>query len=534
MNPDDLNMKVVLYSNRAQCQINLKNYRDAEKDSLSALRLDRKHLKSLFRHGTALYYLKRYKEAKREFSNLIRLDPKNKNGVEYLRHTEQKLSKIKHEAYEKLYFGEIVGDTTGYGNGIIRVEEINLDPKIRKEIEEQKAKVEQNHANTNNSKIQSPNIPEEKQEISGRESKNELLSKTELGNITRQKEDSKDASAFVESAAEEEELRKLEEERKKSKGKKRRKRNQRNKDMNKQEQKEEDKQPPTESPPKLSFQAEEPEPTGPPKLSFGFGDSEEVEGEEMDSPTQGQGTPENFDLMKEALRKEIVSLRKSSDDEVNMGTSLGLGKTGLDFAHGHEIHLEKDTSTGLEKIRQECEEVKKKIPFNEEDEHLDVVKSEEGKFYSVKCSKPPKIKSIFKSRSTNVPIDDTASDRSNVTFDFNNNEIRDFKRNERVVWDVSRTNQTFRSMKQKNKEPKKPKGKGKNRKNQGKSKEEKMAKAERKRKEREEAEEIAENEDEEGESGKEESGFKGMSFEDIEDLDVDDDFSDDNDEEMEQ
>ena len=285
---------------------------------------------------------------------------------------------------------------------MIRVEEINLDPKVRKEMEEQKEKIEQNHVNMNNSNEGQSDSPQ-KEENPERESKNVFLTKTELGNITRQKEDAKEASAFVENAAEEEELRKLQEERNASQGKKRRKRKQRNK------KKEDDKaeEPAKEDPPKISFALEEQEDTqesngedsktsDPPKITFITPDGE-VEGEEMDSPTQGQGTPENFEHLKEVMREEGATLRKSSDDDI--GLSLGLGSTGLNLAKGHEVHLEKDTNEGQQKIREECEQIKQNIPYNEDDEFLDVVKSEEGKFYSVKCVKPAKIRSIFKSKS---------------------------------------------------------------------------------------------------------------------------------------
>ena len=130
------------------------------------------------------------------------------------------------------------------------------------------------------------------------------------------------------------------------------------------------------------------------------------------------------------------------------------------------------------------------------------------------------------------------SDRSNVTFDFNNNEIRDFKKNEKLTWDVSKTNQTFRNMKQR-KEPKKPKGKGKNRLNQGKSKMEKMERARKKREEREEAERLAEEEDSDRDNEGQHHSDKvvnqntGFSFGELDVMEVDDDFSSNDDEDQE-
>lgn len=216
MNPDDKDIKVVLYSNRSQCYLNLKDYNSAEKDSLSALRLDHRHKKSLFRHGTALYQLKKYKEAKREFNNLLKIEPSNKNGLEYLRHTEQKLAKIKDEAYEKLYYGEIIGGSTGIGKNVIKVEEIHMDPKLQQQIS--------NHV-TELQEKKEQDLPEHtKENKAERESKNEFLSKTDVSNITRNKEEAKGLDDFVEDAEEQAELRKLEEERKGKKSKKRRKR----------------------------------------------------------------------------------------------------------------------------------------------------------------------------------------------------------------------------------------------------------------------------------------------------------------------
>ena len=190
MNPEDRDMKVTLYSNRAQWFLNLKQHKEAERDALSALRLDKTHLKSMFRHGTALYYLKRYKEAKHAFNNLLRMDPNNKNGIEYLKHTDQKLSKIKMEAYEKLYYGEINGDSTSVGVNVIRVEEIHMDPKLKKQIDEQHVSGS-NHApqEKENSKISEVNGDD--RTVEERQSKADFLSKTDVSGITRDKEETK-------------------------------------------------------------------------------------------------------------------------------------------------------------------------------------------------------------------------------------------------------------------------------------------------------------------------------------------------------
>jgi len=185
-------------------------------------------VKSLFRYGTALYYLRQYKQAQHEFSNLLKVDPHNKNGLEYLRHTDQKLAKIKREAYEKLYQGEIIGESTGIGKRVIQVEEINMDEKLSQIIEEEnsndleKVKLSNKNENMKNSnmieEIEEEKVPEKLKE---RSSKIEFLSKTDVSNIQRSKQ-IKIINEFIENSEEQEELRKLEVERKEKKNRRKR------------------------------------------------------------------------------------------------------------------------------------------------------------------------------------------------------------------------------------------------------------------------------------------------------------------------
>lgn len=148
------------------------------------------------------------------------------------------------------------------------------------------------------------------------------------------------------------------------------------------------------------------------------------------------------------------------------------------------------------------------MEYDTDEENLDVVQSDEGKFYTLRCQKPPTIKPILKMRSENIEIDDTESVRSYVNFDLGENEIRDFSKNDRVI---AHTSKLSKPDKPKKKE-KKQKGKGKNRKGVSieEETERKIAKALKKRQEIEEAEIIAER--------------QGLGLDDIEDLDVDDDF----------
>ena len=224
MNPDDKDIKVILYSNRAQCNLNLKDYQSAERDASSALMLDREHIKSMFRYATALFKLKKYKEAKKVFNNLVMIDPKNKNGLEYLAHTEQKLSKIRMEAYDNLLSGEIVGDSTKIGTRTIKVQEFNLDQRFVEGIKNG------NDLHLENSSSHEANIPRlveevnnESQEVSERESKTEFLSRTTIEDNKTDKAEQKGLKDFVENSNEEEELKKLQQERSKAKKNKRKK-----------------------------------------------------------------------------------------------------------------------------------------------------------------------------------------------------------------------------------------------------------------------------------------------------------------------
>jgi tetratricopeptide (TPR) repeat protein len=367
MNPDDPEIKLVLYSNRAQCYLNLKQYVDAEKDALSALRIDHLHMKSLLRHGTALYYLKRFKEAKWEFNNMLIIEPSNKNGQEYLRHTDQKLSKIKLEAYEKLYYGEIVGNTTSKGVSVIRTEEINLDPKQRQQMEEQKEK------------IASKKLIEEVEEVKNegvRESKTEFLSKTDVSNIARNKGERKDVDEFVENKEELEELKRLDEERKND-SKKRRKRKDRKKkhkntniDQNVQDQPDttQEEQEKESSDFKLSFSlnAEDKRDEDQPEKSviidiidempkISFSTPEDNEGEELESPTNGEGTPETFDeqYMKHMKTTKIAIHDEITNDKGSSLPSLFVGEDIIDFEHAHEVHMERDKPIIKERIKAE-------------------------------------------------------------------------------------------------------------------------------------------------------------------------------------
>ena len=95
-------MRKLTLSNRAQAYLKLKAYGKAYDDSNQACMLDPAHVKSLGRRGTAAYYLGKIKEAMRDFVEIITLEPKNVQFLEYLKKCEERLQKIRDEAYEKM------------------------------------------------------------------------------------------------------------------------------------------------------------------------------------------------------------------------------------------------------------------------------------------------------------------------------------------------------------------------------------------------------------------------------------------------
>jgi len=505
MNPEDIGMKVVLYSNRAQWYLNLKNYVDANRDALSALRLDSAHVKSLFRYGTALYYLKKYKQAKLEFSNLLRVDPHNKNGQQYLRHTEEKLAKIKLEAYEKLYLGEIIGDSTSIGKNVIQVEEINLDSKLA-----------QNTPKLADAPIEEPAAPQEETSPLERESKTEFLSKTDVSNIHRDKEEDKKIDDFIENYEEQEELKRLEQERKSSKkGKKKRgKRKKKSKESTSDSASKNDTgvkngghgahaqsntsaEGQTLSKEGVLEENHNEATSDRSKIKFAFGSN----GGE-DAENQKKVLKRQHEIIAE---QEEESLEADADEESKEIDSI-------DLSNGHEIHEDRDTSPFQRKIREECNKIKENIVYNSEEEDLDIVKSEEGQFYSIRFQKSPSVRSILKKKDSEINTDKS----SVVNFDLHDNEIRDFRKNDKLntrILNQQLTGRNYNAAKNSNKKKgKKHKGKGKKRKNVDEEAESKrkMERAERKRKEIAEAEQLA---------------TKGsINFDNIEEMDVDDDF----------
>ena len=90
--------------------------------------LDPEHVKSIGRRGTANYYLGNIKQAKRDFVRALKLDENNNQFFEYLRKTDEKLLKIKQEAYEKIERRVMFTDLAemGFEDEAVRIRTIEL------------------------------------------------------------------------------------------------------------------------------------------------------------------------------------------------------------------------------------------------------------------------------------------------------------------------------------------------------------------------------------------------------------------------
>ncbi len=86
---------MTVFSNRAQCYLNLKKYGLAETDASKALFLDSTHLKSLNRRAQACFYLGKLAESKEDLEGVLVLEPDNPKALEMLRRTQKKILQAK-------------------------------------------------------------------------------------------------------------------------------------------------------------------------------------------------------------------------------------------------------------------------------------------------------------------------------------------------------------------------------------------------------------------------------------------------------
>ena len=124
--PND--MKVILYSNRAQSYINIKRYKEAETDCLLALEIDCNHAKSLHRCGVARYYLKDFRESKKALERALTLTPNQTDILTEIAQVKQEIEKVRKLEIEKMIERGKLGRKERV---IVKVEDINEDEGLR-------------------------------------------------------------------------------------------------------------------------------------------------------------------------------------------------------------------------------------------------------------------------------------------------------------------------------------------------------------------------------------------------------------------
>ncbi len=123
-------LKLVLYSNRAQCYINLKRYKEAETDCTMALGMVPDHAKSLHRRGVARYYLKDLREARKDLERALELSIDAEKAV-----IEGEIAGVQKET-EKVRAEQVARMTERGRMGSrprvqVKVEDINIDESLR-------------------------------------------------------------------------------------------------------------------------------------------------------------------------------------------------------------------------------------------------------------------------------------------------------------------------------------------------------------------------------------------------------------------
>jgi hypothetical protein len=379
-----------------------------------------------------------------------------------------------------LTYGHISLGFVPSSSDIIKIEEFNFDEHLKKQIETEKEKII-NNSNENQEKLVAE-VKEEAKEKIERQSKIDLISRTDLGNITRVQESKNYLDGLFE-ADEIEDLKK--EENQKSKKKKRKNKNKKKKNGNNAVKDEDKKQEESSS---IENQQNEDKVEKPAKS-----DEEDLETKilmhkiHVDEKDDKDEKEHKFDAeivnhsINSEVLKEIESKKSSEDFTVK-----------LDFENFHFIKTDRFSEEMREQIKEECEHIKERFSVDEDEQNLEVVKADEGEFYVIKHFKPEeKLRSIMKPKRE----DNDSGTQNTVFFNLQDNEIRDFAKNSRVSITTA-----ARPAKQKFKKEKKQKGKGKNRKKNQKSNEEreqqKIQRAERRRKEREELEQVASDDEE--------------------------------------
>ncbi|KAJ3108850.1 Tetratricopeptide repeat protein 4 [Phlyctochytrium planicorne] len=92
--PDDLELKSVLYSNRAAVNLELGNFRKATNDCAEAIKLNKNNIKAYYRSVKALFAVDRFEEARDSCMHGLKVDPKNAALKAELKKIEDKMKAL--------------------------------------------------------------------------------------------------------------------------------------------------------------------------------------------------------------------------------------------------------------------------------------------------------------------------------------------------------------------------------------------------------------------------------------------------------
>ena len=96
----------VLHANRAACHVSCSEYKEAEEDCDSAIKLNPQYLKALLRRGQVREKLEKLAPALEDYKSVLELDPRNGAALEAARRLPREIEvqqeKMKEECIEKL------------------------------------------------------------------------------------------------------------------------------------------------------------------------------------------------------------------------------------------------------------------------------------------------------------------------------------------------------------------------------------------------------------------------------------------------
>ncbi|XP_014212467.1 RNA polymerase II-associated protein 3 [Copidosoma floridanum] len=171
----------IFYANRALCQLKLANLHSADADCTQAIKLDGNYIKAYHRRATARMELKRYKDAQKDFEKILELDPTNKEASLKLKQVEEKINKApkplilagegrSKSSIEKTIGEKLFGKSTAHSNS-------EISNTTSKQITEKSGMDKKSSSNGSKHK---PLIEEVIEKTDGKKSKNEMTLQDEL------------------------------------------------------------------------------------------------------------------------------------------------------------------------------------------------------------------------------------------------------------------------------------------------------------------------------------------------------------------